>query len=155
MTTTIEAARVIAATHKDVPGGLLPALHGIQDALGHVPPAALPAIAAEFNLSRAEVHGVVSYYHHFRSTPAARNLVQICRAESCKAMGADALVEHARRHLGCELHGHSSDGEFTLEAAYCLGLCASSPAIQINDTLHARVSLAEFDELVAEARSAA
>ena len=84
-------AASIAAAHKDTPGGLLPALHGIQDALGHIPPESVPLVAGQFNLSRAEVHGVVSYYHHFRSAPAGRLLVQVCRAEACKAMGADAL----------------------------------------------------------------
>lgn len=151
----IETARSIASAHKDRPGGLLPALHGIQDALGHIPAEAVPAIAGEFNLSRAEVHGVITYYHHFRATPPARHVIHICRAEACKSMGADALVEHARGHLGCELHGHSKDGDFTLEAAYCLGLCASSPAIQIGEELHARVTPAVFDELVAEARCSA
>jgi len=148
----IETARGIASAHKDRPGGLLPALHAIQDALGHVPADAVPAIAGEFNLSRAEVHGVISYYHHFRVTPPARYVIHICRAEACKSMGADALVAHARRHLGCELNGHSKDGEFTLEAAYCLGLCASSPALQFGDELHARVTPAVFDELVARAK---
>ncbi|ROZ76588.1 formate dehydrogenase subunit gamma [Ramlibacter sp. WS9] len=155
MNIAIATARGIAAAHKDVPGGLLPALHGIQDALGHVPADAVPAIADEFNLSRAEVHGVISYYHHFRATPAARHVIHICRAEACQAMGADALVAHARKHLGCELHGHSRDGEFTLEPAYCLGLCASSPALLMDDELHARVTPQAFDELVAVARSAA
>ena len=155
MNTTIETARAIAASHKDTPGGLLPALHGIQDAMGHVPADAVPAIAAEFNLSRAEVHGVITYYHHFRATPPARHAIHICRAEACQAMGAEALLVHARQHLGCELHGHSKDGEFTLEPAYCLGLCASSPALLLDDELHARVTPQAFDALVAQAGSAA
>lgn len=155
MNTTIETARVIAAAHKNTPGGLLPALHGIQDALGHVPADAVPAIAGEFNLSRAEVHGVITYYHHFRATPSARHVIHICRAEACQAMGAEALLAHARQHLGCELHGHSKDGEFTLEPAYCLGLCASSPALLLGDELHARVTPQAFDAIVAQARSAA
>ncbi len=155
MNNSLETSRAIAASHKDTPGGLMPALHGIQDALGHVPPDAVAAIADEFNLSRAEVHGVISYYHHFRTTPPARNVIQICRAEACKSMGADALVEHAKKHLGCELHGHSKDGEFTMEAVFCLGLCASSPAITVNEEVHARVTPQVFDDLVAHARSAA
>ncbi len=155
LSTNIETAREIAAAHKHRAGGLLPALHGIQDALGHVPPDAVPAIAAEFNLSRAEVHGVITYYHHFRATPAARHVIQICRAEACKAMGADALIAHATTHLGCELHGHSKDGEFTMEPAYCLGMCASSPAMMMDDKLHARLTPQRFDALVAEARSVA
>jgi len=147
-------ATSIASAHKDVPGGLLPALHGIQDALGHIPPDAVPVIADQFNLSRAEVHGVVSYYHHFRSAPPGRLLVQVCRAEACKAMGADALLEHASRRLGCEVHGTSADGQYSLEPVFCLGLCASSPSIAVNDEVHARITPALFDEIVEEARNA-
>jgi len=147
-------ATAIAAAHKDVPGGLLPALHGIQDALGHIPPEAVPLIAEQFNLSRAEVHGVVSYYHHFRSAPAGRVLVQVCRAEACKSMGADALLAHAADRLGCDVHGTSADGQCSLEPVFCLGLCASSPAIAVNDEVHARITPALFDAIVEEARSA-
>jgi formate dehydrogenase subunit gamma len=145
-------AASIAAAHKDVPGGLLPALHGIQDALGYVPPDAVPLVAEQFNLSRAEVHGVVSYYHHFRSAPAGRLLVQVCRAEACKAMGADALLAHAEQRLGCGVHGTSADGQYSLEPVFCLGLCASSPSIAINDEVHARITPALFDEIVGEVR---
>jgi formate dehydrogenase subunit gamma len=152
--TDLSIASSIAAAHKDVPGGLLPALHGIQDALGHVPPDAVPLVAEQFNLSRAEVHGVVTYYHHFRSAPAGRLLVQVCRAEACKAMGADALLEHAQKRLGCSVHGTSANGEHSLEAVFCLGLCASSPVIAINDEVHARITPALFDDIVEEARQA-
>lgn len=147
-------ATAIAAAHKDVPGGLLPALHGIQDALGHIPPDAVPLVAEQFNLSRAEVHGVVSYYHHFRCAPAGRLRVQVCRAEACKAMGADALLGHAKERLGCDVHGTSADGQCSLEPVFCLGLCASSPAIAVNDEVHARITPALFDAIVQEARSA-
>lgn len=150
----LDIATSIAAAHTNVPGGLLPALHGIQDALGHVPSDVVPAVAEQFNLSRAEVHGVVSYYHHFRSTPAGRLLVQVCRAEACKAMGADALLEHAKKHLGCDVHGTSADGQYSLEPVFCLGLCASSPAIAVNDEVHARITPALFDDIVEEARQA-
>ena len=152
---TLSIATSIAAAHKDVPGGLLPALHGIQDALGHVPPEAVPAIAAEFNLSRAEVHGVVSYYHHFRAEPAGRLLVQVCRAEACQAMGADALLDHAQRRLGCKAHGTTADGRFSLEPVFCLGLCASSPAMAVNGEVHARLTPARFDAIVDAADAAA
>jgi formate dehydrogenase subunit gamma len=155
MTVDIDTLRDIAAAHKDIPGGLLPALHAIQDEFGHVPPEGVPAIAGEFNLSRAEVHGVITYYHHFRSTPPAGQVVQICRAEACKAMGADALVAHVEQRLGCTMHGHSSDGSVTLEPVYCLGLCAQSPSMMIGDELHARVTPQRFDELMAEIGSAA
>jgi formate dehydrogenase subunit gamma len=155
MTVDIDILRDIAAAHKDVPGGLLPALHAIQDEFGHVPPEGVPAIAGAFNLSRAEVHGVITYYHHFRSTPPAGQVVQICRAEACKAMGADALVAHAEQRLGCSMHGHSADGKVTLEPVYCLGLCAQSPSLMIGEELHARVTPQRFDELMAEIGSAA
>ncbi|CAN5915853.1 formate dehydrogenase subunit gamma [soil metagenome] len=136
------------------PGALLPILHDVQDAIGYVPPEAVPEIASALNLSRAEVHGVVTYYHHFRAEPAARHVVQICRAEACQAMGAQALFAHARTRLRCDSHGTSADGAFTLEAAYCLGLCASSPSMTLGDELHARVTPQAFDALIAEARSA-
>jgi len=154
MNDSTEIARSIAATHKNVPGGLMPALHGIQDALGHIPKESVAAIASEFNLSRAEVHGVITYYHHFRSEPAGKHVVHICRAEACQSMGADALLAHASKTLGCSVHGTSADGVFTLEPAYCLGMCASSPAALIDDELHARLTPQSFDELVAQARSA-
>lgn len=146
------AVRGVLARHAGVPGALLPILHGVQDALGHVPADAVPAIAAALNLSRAEVHGVVTYYHHFRDRPAGRRVLQICRAEACQAMGADALVAYAKQRLGCDLHGSSADGAFTLEPVYCLGLCASSPALMLGDELHARVTLQRLDALLAEAR---
>ena len=152
--TDLSIASALAAAHKDLPGGLLPALHAIQDALGHVPPDAVPLVAAQFNLSRAEVHGVVSYYHHFRAAPAGRLLVQVCRAEACKAMGADALLAHAEARLGCAVHGTSTDRQHSLEPVFCLGLCASSPAIAVNDEVHARITPALFDGIVEEARQA-
>jgi len=158
MTTVTSAEQVtlvreVLARRANEPGALLPILHEVQDALGHIPSDVVPEIASVLNLSRAEVHGVITYYHHFRATPAAGKVVQICRAESCKAMGADALLSHAQRHLGCEVHGHSADGAFTLEPVYCLGLCAQSPAIVLGEELHACVTPQRFDALIAEARS--
>ena len=140
----LDQARVLAiiARHKKLPGAMLPVLHDIQDAPG-------PLIAQELNVSRAEVHGVISYYHHFRQTPAAKNVLQICRAEACQARGADALIAHAKASLGCDFHGTSSDGQFTLEAAYCLGLCSSGPNLMLNDDLHAQVSPVKFDRVLA------
>ena len=136
------------ATWRHEPGGLLPLLHAVQDELGFIPPELVPQIAAAFNLSRAEVHGVISYYHHFRSKPAVGRVIQICRAEACQSMGADQLVAHAELRLGCSLHGASSDGRFTLEPTFCLGLCASSPAMMIGEDLHARVTPQAFDALI-------
>ena len=141
--------------HKDLPGALMPLLHAVQDALGHVPDDVVPRIAAALNLSRAEVHGVVTFYHHFRREPAGRAVVQVCRAEACQSCGADELLAHAERALGCAPHHTSADGAFTLEPVFCLGLCASSPAMMVDEELHARVTPKAFDALIAEARSAA
>lgn len=134
---------------------LLPTLHAIQDTLGFIPPESVPEIALSFNLSRAEVHGVLTFYHHFRSTPPARHTVQLCRAEACQSMGADALLQHAERALGCTLHGHSADGRFGLEPVYCLGQCATAPAMMVDDAVHARVSAARFDRIIALAKEPA
>jgi formate dehydrogenase subunit gamma len=108
-------------------------------------------LATGLHLSRAEVHGVVTYYHHFRSEKPARHVLQMCRAEACKSRGADALIEHAERQLGCQLHGRTAD--FSLEPVYCLGLCSSSPALMLGDELHARMTPAKFDALIAEVQS--
>ena len=135
--------------HTGEPGALLPILHDVQDALGHIPADAVPIIAKGLNLSRAEVHGVIKYYHHFRSEPAGRVVVQVCRAESCKAVGADALMAHAQKALGCASHHTRADGAYTLEPVYCLGMCALSPAIMVNDRLHARMTPEKFDSVVA------
>jgi formate dehydrogenase subunit gamma len=129
---------------------LLPVLHGLQDQVGYIPPDRVPAIAGHFNLSRAEVHGVITFYHYFRTEPPPRCVVQICRAEACQSMGGDQLLEHAERALGCTLHGRSADGRFGLEPVYCLGHCASSPALTINEAVFARVTPARFDALIAD-----
>ena len=147
-----DAARVDAliGAHRDMPGALLPLLHAVQQALGHVPGAAVPAIAQGLGLSRAEVHGVITYYHFFRQAPAGRHVVQVCRAEACQACGGEALLAQAEQLLGCASHSTRSDGAVTLEPVYCLGLCASSPALQINHKLHARVTPQRLASLVAE-----
>jgi formate dehydrogenase subunit gamma len=148
-TTHRATADLLIAQHKDLPGALMPLLHAVQDALGHVPDDVVPQIAAALNLSRAEVHGVVTFYHHFRREPAGRAVVQVCRAEACQSCGADELLAHAERALGCAPHHTSADGAFTLEPVFCLGLCASSPAIRIGEQLHSRVTPEKFDRLVA------
>lgn len=137
-----QAVEAVLAERAARPGALLPVLHGVQDALGFIPPAALPVIGRALNLSRAEVHGVVTYYHHFRTTPPRGRVVQVCRAEACRSMGAEALLAHARATV--EAHGCD-----TLEAAYCLGLCAQSPAVMVGDQLHARMTPAKLDALLA------
>ena len=133
---------------KDQPGALLPILHGIQDELGYVPPGAIPGIAQALNLSRAEVHGVVTFYHHFRTTPPGRHTLHVCRAESCQAVGAGKLAEHAKSRLGVEFHQTTADGEFTLEPVYCLGNCALSPAMMVDGDVYGRVTTERFDEVV-------
>jgi len=121
-------------------GALLPLLHAIQYQIGFIPSDSVSEIAKALNLSRAEVHGVITYYHFFRTEPAGKNVVQVCRAEACQACGSDELLAIAEKTLGCKSHETSANGAVTLESVYCLGLCASSPAIQVNDKLHARMS---------------
>ncbi|MCC7010322.1 MAG: formate dehydrogenase subunit gamma [Acidobacteria bacterium] len=140
----------LVADWKDEPGALLPVLHAVQHALGYVPPDAVPLIAHGLNLSRAEVHGVVSFYHYFRETPPGRHTIHLCRAESCQAMNSRALEAHAKTALGVEFHQTTADGAFTLEPVYCLGNCACSPAVMIDGELYGRVSSERFDELVAD-----
>lgn len=144
----VEAVRQYIQSQSSVPGAMLPILHGIQEMIGYIPSDAVPMIADGLNVSRAEVHGVITYYHHFRQHPAGRHLVQICRAEACQARGADALVEHAKHVLGCDFHRTTADGEVTLEPVYCLGHCAAGPNIAIGDELHARVTPQRFDTLI-------
>jgi formate dehydrogenase subunit gamma len=144
-----ETLRAVIARHRDEPGPLIEVLHGVQAALGCIPHDAVPLIADALNLSRAEVHGVISFYHHFRSTPPGRHVVQICRAESCQAVQGRVLEEHARRRLGVDWHGTTADGAITLEPVYCLGNCACSPAVMIDGEPHGRVTPGRFDELVA------
>lgn len=134
-------------SHK--PGPLLEVLHGVQHALGYVPPEAVGVIAGVLNLSRAEVHGVVTFYHHFRSTPPGRATVQICRAEACQSMQGAALEAHAKARLGIDYHETTADGQYSLEPVYCLGNCACAPSIMIGGEVHGRVSAERFDELIA------
>ena len=135
-------------------GPLLPVLHAVQDKLGYIPPDAVAMIATALNLSRAEVHGVMGFYHDFRSEPPGEHIVHLCRAEACQAVGARDLEAHARERLGVGFGETTADGLFTLEPVYCLGNCACSPSVRINDEIHARVSPARFDELIARLEEA-
>jgi formate dehydrogenase subunit gamma len=138
MNTTLQP---IFAKHLGQAGALLPILHDIQHALGYVPEDAVPLIAKELNLSRAEVHGVITYYHHFRQTPPDKHVVQVCCAEACQANGSEALAVHAARRL--------QNADVSLEPVYCLGLCSIGPNIQIDETgLHAQVTPKKFDALM-------
>ena len=137
---------------KSRPGPLLEVLHAVQAALGYVPEGAVSLVARGLNLSRAEVHGVVTFYHYFRRTPPGKHVVSLCRAEACKSMGADDLADHAKRSLGVDFHETTNDGQFSLEPIYCLGNCACSPAAMVDDRLYGRLTPERFDAMIAERR---
>lgn len=147
----VVADAIESLKHED--GPLLPILHEVQDRLGYVPREAVPVIAKALTLSRAEVHGVVTFYHHFRQEKAGRTVVQVCRAEACQALGCESLIEHAKQSLGVDFHGTTPDGGVTLEAVYCLGNCACGPAVMVGDDLHGRVTPERFDALVGRGKS--
>ena len=149
-TEELETVRRIVADMKNRPGPLIEVLHAVQAALGYVPAEAVPVVAEALNLSRAEVHGVVTFYHFFRETPPGKHTVHICRAEACQSMGANALVAHAKKRLGVDFHETTRDGVFSLEPVFCLGNCALSPAAMIDGQLYGRVTPERFDQLVAE-----
>lgn len=151
---TAVSARVedIIAAHLGMEGPLLPILHAVQLEFGHVPQAALPQIAAALMLTRAEVHGVMSFYHDFRTEPAGRHVVKLCRAESCQSVGADRVANHARAQLGVDWHETTADGRVTLEPVFCLGLCACGPAAMVDGRVVGRVDEARLDQLIAEVR---
>jgi formate dehydrogenase subunit gamma len=131
-------------------GALMLVLRRVQERLGYIPENYVPVIARELSLSRAEVHGVMTFYHEFRDHPAGRHTVRICQAEACQSMGAAALTRHAEKRAGVALKGTTGDGKITVEPVYCLGNCACSPAVMIDQTLHGRVTPSRFDELIGE-----
>ncbi|MFS2124658.1 formate dehydrogenase subunit gamma [Pseudomonas sp. Pseusp97] len=133
---------------KATPGALLPVLHAIQDGVGYIPDDALPEIAHALNLSVAEVRGVISFYHDFRTAPLARHTLRLCRAESCQSRGAEALAAQLREQLGLDDHGTSADGCITLRPVYCLGACACSPALELDGRVHARLTSERLRELL-------
>ena len=147
-----EAVLRVVAANRSRPGALIEILHGVQAELGFIPAAAVPVLAEELNISRAEVHGVVTFYHYFRHAAAGRQIVRVCQAESCQAMGAEALTEHVKKRLGVDFHETTADGEFTLEPVYCLGNCACSPAVMKDEEICGRVTAQRFDELLAQWR---
>ncbi len=162
------------AAHRALPGALLPVLHAIQDALGFIPPGAVPRIADALNLSQAEVHGVITFYHDFRSSPPGRHVLKLCRAEACQAMGSEALAAHLARRLGLERRETegggsaggaggraprgidwkqtSRDGAVTIEPVYCLGNCALSPALMLDGQLRGRITAEALDAIVEACR---
>jgi formate dehydrogenase subunit gamma len=145
---TVESVvRTAAAVHRDQRGALLPVLHAVQAELGCVPKEAIPVLADEFNLSRADVHGVVTFYHDFRAEPAGRTAVRICRAEACQALGADGLVTYVRE-AGLTLGETSADGAVTVEQVFCLGNCALGPSVEVNGRLYGRVAPARLGSML-------
>lgn len=151
----LEQINTIIAKNSALPGAMLPILHEIQDAVGFVPAAAVALIADALNLSRAEVHGVITYYHHFKQAPGAKHVLKLCSAEACQAVGSAALAAHAKETLGCEFHENTADGLFSLEPVYCLGLCACGPSVIVNDAdVHGRMTPQKLDGLINELRGA-
>ena len=144
------ATVVLSAVQKyaDIPGGLMPLLHEVHASLGYVPKDQVAVIASGMGLSRAEVHGVISFYHDFHDQPRGQTTIHLCRAEACQAMGSRELEEHVKNRLGIEFGDTTADGRFSLEPVYCLGNCACSPSIRIGDDVFARVNASRFDELL-------
>ena len=148
---SVAQIREIVAAHRHLEGALLPILHALQDEFGHVPAAATPVIVEELGISKAELHGVISFYHDFREQPAGRHVLKICRAEACQAMGGTRLAEATLHRLGLDWHGTTANGAVTVEPVYCLGLCACAPAAMLDDRVVGRVDEARMAALLAEA----
>jgi len=149
-----ETVETVVQEHAGKIGALLPVLHDVQDRMGYIPSEAIPLIAKALNLSRAEVHGVMHFYHDFRSEPAGDHLIQLCRAEACQAMGGRALEAHVKDRLGIGFGETTADGRYSLEPVYCLGNCACTPSVRIDDAVHARVTAGRFDELLDQLQDA-
>lgn len=139
--------------YRALPGALLPLLHAIQESIGYVPESSYPHISKALNISVAEVHGVVTFYHHFRTAPSGRHILQVCRAESCQSMGSATLEAYAKKCLHVDYHETTSDAAITLEPVYCLGNCALSPAVMLDGDVYGKVSAEDLDALIAEARA--
>ncbi|WP_456268378.1 formate dehydrogenase subunit gamma [Kushneria sp. AK178] len=142
--------QAVIDAHRSMPGAMLPTLHAIQDRFGFIPDAAVPMIAEALRHTRAEVHGIISFYHHFRTHPPGRSVIQICRAEACQSVGSRRLEAHAKKTLGVDYHQTTPDHEFTLEPVYCLGNCACGPSVRVNDDVYGRMTPEQFDELTDE-----
>ena len=146
----LERLDQILVAHQGREGPLLPILHDIQAEWGYVPEEAQPVIAEALGLTRAEVHGVVSFYHDFRDHPSGRHVLRLCRAEACQSMGANALAESTLQKLGIGWHGTTANGAVTVEPVYCLGLCACAPAAMVDGRVLGRVDDARMDRILAE-----
>ena len=149
----VDSARRMALRYGNKPDALIEILHDLQAEIGHIPDAALPALAKALNLSRAEVHGVVTFYHDFHRHPVGRHVIKVCRAEACQSMGADQLVALIRKSLKVAFGETTADGAITVEPAYCLGNCALAPAIMVDGELVGRVNATKFQKIAAELTS--
>jgi formate dehydrogenase subunit gamma len=147
-----ERAVTLVEQRKNMPGALLPILHALQEEFGYVDASVVPAIADALNLSKAEVHGTISFYHDFRHHPPGKHILKMCRAESCQSMGCDAVIGHVEKKLGAKLGETTADGSFTLDAVYCLGNCSLSPAVMLDGKPYGRVSAQVADFLIDDAR---
>ena len=149
-TQTWDADRALSRIREleDIPGALLPILHALQEEFGYIDPEAIPLVADRLNISKAEVHGVLSFYHDFKQSPPGRHVLRICRAEACQSMGCEALVDHVEKHLGVKMGETTADRSFTLEPVYCLGLCALSPSAMLDGKPYGRVSPQVADFLI-------
>ncbi|MEZ5926008.1 MAG: formate dehydrogenase subunit gamma [Hyphomicrobiaceae bacterium] len=145
-------AREVIAVHAEGEGPLLPMLHALQETFGHVPKEVVPLVAEALNLSRAEVHGVVTFYHDYRSAPPGRHVIKLCRAEACQSMGCESLVERAEARLNVKCGSTSADGRVTLEPVYCLGLCATAPSALVDGRVVGRLNAEKLDALLDEAQ---
>jgi len=150
-TPTDEDIQAVIDDHLHLEGPLLPMLHAFQQEFGHIPGSAIPMIAEALNITKAELHGVISFYHDFRKAPAGRHVLKICRAEACQAVGGTALAEATLEKLGLDWHGTTPNGAVTVEPVYCLGLCACGPAAMVDDKVMGRVDAARLDALLKEA----
>jgi len=152
---TWDAARAqnIIADHAGLEGPVLPILHALQAAFGCVPAESVPLMAEALNLSRAELHGVISFYHDFREQPAGRHVLKICRAEACQSVGGEGISENLLARLGLDWHGTTPDGRLTIEPVYCLGLCATAPAALLDGKPLGRLTGAKLDKAVAGAKA--
>ena len=148
MATDADRIKQIAQKLTHLEGALLPVLHAVQDEYGYLPEPTASSVADVLNLSRAEVHGVISFYHLFRETPPGKRTLYVCRAEACQSMGANALVDAIRQHLDIDFHETTADGKWSLEPIYCLGNCACAPAVMVDDRLHGRVTQAQLEHLL-------
>jgi len=147
-----DRALAIIEEHRTLDGAALPILHALQKEFGFVPADALPLIAQALNLSRAEIHGIVTFYHDFRDRPAGRHVLKLCRAEACQSRGADDLAAHAKARLHLDWGDTAPNGSVTIEPVFCLGLCATAPAAMLDGRVAGRLDKTRLDGLIDEAR---